>query len=203
MHSIIHFILFLYFAGALLVQPALSGIYRHTDTGIVFPDRIGELEREETVTDYEPVYPGLGISVGYNRPGIYVTIYIYTLGLKTVPPELDSPVLREHMRQAGDEIVTAGELGYYHDVRRVSSGQLDWDTQQDGISSLHACYTFRRSGRDRVSHLYLLALNDHFIKVRSTYDSEQAEKMEKIQREFLSGLSAVLKAACRGDAAAE
>ena len=78
----------------LMFLGALAEAYRHNETGIVFPDRVTILEKRAEVTSYEAKYPGLGISVGYDGPGITVTVYVYTMGMKSIPTDLNSLVLK-------------------------------------------------------------------------------------------------------------
>lgn len=50
--------------------------YRHARTGLVLPYEIGWLHFD-SVTDNEPVAPGLGQSIAYGAPGIKATVYVY------------------------------------------------------------------------------------------------------------------------------
>ena len=74
----------------LMFRGALAEAYRHNETGIVFPDRVTILEKRAEVTSYEAKSPGLGVSVGYDGPGITVTVYVYTMGMKSIPTDLNS-----------------------------------------------------------------------------------------------------------------
>ena len=176
----------------LMIQSAWTDAYRHRPTGIVFPGRLATLEREAGVTDFEAQTPGLGVSIGYNGPGITVTIYVYTMGMKTIPADLHSSELKDHFKQAASDIVRAGEMGLYSNVQKVSDGEAVWDPAGTGTASFHASYSYTQHGRDRLSHLYLMEHRNHFLKIRFTYDKEIQEAAENTQRDFLAEFSRIL-----------
>lgn len=176
----------------LIAQGALADAYRHAATGITFPDRMATLEKEKQVTDFEEKAPGLGIGVGYNGPGITVTVYLYTMGMKTIPANLKSSILKDHFKQAIGDIVRTGEMGDYSNVKKISEGEVAWGNTGADARSLHASFGYSQSGRDRMSHLYLLGFRNHFLKVRFTYDREMQETAEKVQTEFLREFSSLL-----------
>ena len=49
---------------ALMASGAAAEAYRHQKTGTLFPDAIGTLKLVR-VTDYEPLYAGLGTGISY------------------------------------------------------------------------------------------------------------------------------------------
>lgn len=143
--------------------------YLHAPTGIVFPDHISTLEKQDRVTDFEKDRPGLGVGVGYNGPGITVTIYVYTMGLNEIPSDLDSDIVKAIYLHARREIEMAGELGSYSNVKQLRDDQTAWDSQENGVKSLHATYSLTQDGVDRLSHLHLTKYKNHFLKIRFTY----------------------------------
>ncbi len=175
-----------------MIHSAWAEAYRHRPTGIVFPDRVATLEKEARVTDYEADNPGLGVSVAYNGPGVTVTIYVYTMGMKTIPADLRSSTLKMHLKQATGDIVSAGEEGHYSNVKKISDGEAAWGSDATGTTSLHASYSYTQRGRDRLSHLYLMGYRNHFLKVRFTYDKEIQEAAEKTQKDFLAEFRRIL-----------
>ncbi len=98
---------------------ALAQPYRHPATDLVFPEQLAGLERGD-VTDYETKSPGLGVSVGYNVPGITVTIYLYTMGMKAVPDDLTSQPLKRHFAGVVSDVFRAGESGAYANVKKTA-----------------------------------------------------------------------------------
>lgn len=113
----------------LMLQCACAAAYRHGRTGIVFPDRVATLEKEARVTDFEAEFPGLGVSVGYNGPGITVTVYIYTQGLDVIPTDLESYILMDHffkirltVNQANQEVAEKLQAEFLAEFGRRLNG---------------------------------------------------------------------------------
>ena len=58
--------------------------------GLPIPDRIGSLVYAQTV-DFESKSPGLGYALRFTgQPGWMVDVYLYDLGLKTIPADAES-----------------------------------------------------------------------------------------------------------------
>lgn len=179
----------------MIIQVACADAYRHGPTDIVFPDRVATLEKEANVTDYETKHPGLGVSVGYNGPGITVTVYIYTMGIKTIPADLQSSILKDNFNQACGDIVRAEQKGKYSNLKKISDSEAAWGAGGTGTKSLHASWSLKWENRQyRLSHLYLLGFQNHFLKIRFTYDKDIQATAEKTQKEFLAEFSRILGA---------
>lgn len=143
--------------------------YTHPSTRLAFPDRLAGMEKT-TVSDYEKKWPGFGVGVDYNAPSITLSIYIYTMGLKNIPSDFSSPVLRKELSKAIEEVRKP-----YDDVRITSRGEVILGTSVASPKALAASFDYTQDGTRRQSELYLLAYHDHFFKVRFTYDkSSQA-----------------------------
>jgi len=176
----------------LMIQAAWAEPYRHQATGLVFPERIATLVKESEVTNFEAKSPGLGVGVAYDGPGITVTVYLYTAGLKAVPHDLESPVLKEYFQEALRDVARAKEMGYYSQVEKLSEDTAAWSDAGAETKSLHASFRVRRGNRDRLSHLYLLGFQNHFFKARFTCDQKIQETAERTQKEFLAELARIL-----------
>lgn len=176
----------------IFIKAGFAEPYLHAPTGIVFPDQIATLKKQDSFKDFEKDRPGLGVSVGYNGPGITVTIYAYTMGLNEIPPDLDSNIFKAVYLHARREIEMAGELGSYSNVKQLRDDQTAWDSQENGVRSLHASYSLTQNGVDRLSHLYLTEHKNHFLKIRFTYDLDNQEKNERVQKDFLKTFSEIL-----------
>ncbi|MBU4460722.1 MAG: hypothetical protein KJ579_09150 [Verrucomicrobia bacterium] len=166
---------------------ALAQPYRHPATDLVFPEQLAGLERGD-VTDYETKSPGLGVSVGYNVPGITVTIYLYTMGMKAVPDDLTSQPLKRHFAGVVSDVFRAGESGAYANVKKTAEGSAALDGSEKGPRALHASFSYSQKGRDRLSHLYLMGFRNHFLKVRFTYDKDMQETAEAVRVKLLGAL---------------
>ena len=103
-----------------LVPSAQTNSYRHPATGLVFPETLVEMPMV-SLTDHDK-NPGLGVSIGYNAPGITATVYLYTLGLRSISGDLASPILKEHFNQVIQDIYKVEKLGYYKFVKKDCGG---------------------------------------------------------------------------------
>jgi len=181
-------------AGLLAIHGAGAEPYRHAPTGIVFPDRLAGLEKKADITDFEPDYPGFGISVGYNGPGITVTVYLYTLGIKRIPAGPDSSILKEELQHAEGDITTMEERGSYANVKKISEGKAPLNVNGSGPVALYAYYRYTQNGESRVSYLYLTGFRNHFLKIRFTYDKDVRLTAERTRIQFLEEFSRILGA---------
>jgi len=177
----------------LLLIAAVPGVsaeaYLHPETGMVFPDRLAGMERG-TVTDFEKEHPGYGVSIGYNAPGITVTIYVYNLGMESLSDSLESPELLEHFGQVVEDVMQAGRMGLYNSLQKTSESVVVFPPRQSGRGALCATFSCVQQGVERNSNLYLLAFRNHFLKVRFTSDrSVQAQAEDTLDR-FLAYLAA-------------
>ena len=114
-------LLFLLLACITLSAEAQTNSYRHPATGLVFPETLVEMPMV-SLTDHEKNNPGLGVSIGYNAPGITATVYLYTLGLRSISGDLASPILKEHFNQVIQDIYKVEKLGYYKFVKKTAEG---------------------------------------------------------------------------------
>jgi hypothetical protein len=137
-----------------LSAEAQTNSYRHLATGLVFPETLAEMPMV-SLTDHEKDNPGLGVSIGYNAPGITVTLYLYTLGLRSISGDPASPILKEHFNQVIQDIYKVEELGYYKNVKKLSQGAAFLKQDNRGPKALFASLLCP-SGTDRLSKLYLL-----------------------------------------------
>jgi hypothetical protein len=167
--------------------------YRHPATGLLFPDRFAAMEKAG-IRDFERENPGFGTSVSYNAPGITVTIYLYTAGLKSVPSNLASPVMRRHFAEVVGEVIGAGKRGgYYSNVKKISEEEVSLGAPHAEPRALLATFSYVQSGRERLSKLYLMGYKNHFLKVRFTYDKSVRSGAEETHKQFLRELTTMIQ----------
>jgi hypothetical protein len=174
------------------VREAWAEAYLHPATGMVFQDRVAGMDRG-VVTDFEREHPGLGVGIGYNAPGITATIYLYNLGMESVPDSLDSPVLTALFEQAVEDVLQAGRMGMYDSLRKTSETVIGFPAPQSGPRALCASFDVVQQGVERLSKLYLLAYRNHFLKIRFTYDRNVLERAEDTLGQLLEYLAASMK----------
>ena len=185
-------LLFLLLACITFTANAQTNSYRHPATGLTFPDSVEGIVRGE-VTDYEGKNPGLGVSVAYDRPGITVTVYLYTLGLRSISSDIASPILKDHFNQVIQDIYKVEELGYYKNVKNLAQGTTFLKQDNTGPKALFASLSYVQSGTDRLSKLYLLGHKNHFVKIRFTYDKAVQKYSEETLKQFLNEIGAMLQ----------
>jgi len=170
--------------------------YLHEATGVLFPETLATLKRGR-VADFESDHPGLGIGINYDGTGIRVTIYAYTSGMEVIPEDLNSPVLREHFRQIIGDVMQAEKRGWIQNLEKISEGEIIWDETRMTPKSLHASFRFVKKGSRRLSHIYLMAYKNHFIKVRLSYDKTDQAALENLQKKILGELGNILNEVSR------
>lgn len=179
------FVLFLLAASVACAEP-----YNYSAAGLVFPDTIAGMKKGK-VTAFEN--PDLGVGIGYNTPGASMTIFIYTLGLKSVPADVSSPVFRVQFDQALGDIFQAGKMGVIDNVKRLPGSDVVTMPGKPGRRALSALFTFRIKDREMNSKLYLTQCKNNWVKLRYSYDEGMKEKGEELFNTFLVELSAILE----------
>ena len=104
--------------GAILVSTAATFAQEKLKVvfGLSIPDRIGSLVYARTV-DFESKSPGLGYALRFGgQPGWMVDVYLYDLGLKTIPAGAESDVIRNQLAQARGDVFELGKRGTYANV---------------------------------------------------------------------------------------
>ncbi len=171
---------------------AQTNAYRHPATGLIFPDSVEGIARG-AVTDFEGKNPGLGVSVAYDRPGITVTVYLYTLGLRSISGDLASPILKEHFNQVIQDIYKVEKLGYYKFVKKTAEGITFLRADKTGPQALFASFSYVQNGIERLSKVYLLGHKQHFVKIRFTYDKSVQAQVEEKLTAFLNAMADMLE----------
>ena len=164
--------------------------YRHPATGLVFPDTIAGMNKGK-VTIFEQ--PELGVGIGYNLPGVSMTIFIYNLGVKAIPADVSSPVFKAQFDQAVGDIYQAGKMGVIENITRLPGNELVTMPGTSGRKALASSFTFRMQGRDMSSMLYLTQYTNNWVKLRYSYEEGMKNKGEEIFQKFLAELSAILE----------
>ena len=185
-------LLFLLFACITLTANAQTTQYRHPATGLVFPDSVAGIVKGN-VKDFEGTNPGLGVSVPYDRPGITVTVYIYTFGFKSIPNDLSSPALKNHFAQVMQDIYEVEKRGYYKFVKKTAEGITFLRADKTGPQALSASFSYVQNGVERLSKVYLLGHKQHFLKIRFTYDKSVQAQAEGKLTAFLNAMANMIE----------
>lgn len=57
------------------------------------------------VINNEPENPGMGVSVAYGAPGTKATIYLYDKGIRGIPADINSPVVRSEFKEVQADVL--------------------------------------------------------------------------------------------------
>jgi hypothetical protein len=157
-------------AAALLLPAVAASAQEPTKViyGLSIPDKVGGLVYRQTV-EYESKSPDLGYGLRFSgRPGWIVDVYIYDLGLKTIPVDVESSIIKNQLKQAKGDVFELGKRGTYANV----ADRGDFTIPDDGKARF-ICSSFSYLRGERVdigveSYLCLSSWNNKFVKVRMT-----------------------------------
>jgi hypothetical protein len=155
-------------AVALTATTALAQEKSKTVFGLSIPDRVGSLSYGQSV-DFESKTPGLGYALRFGGPtGWLVDVYLYDLGLRTIPADVESSVVRDQLAQARGDVSELAKRGTYANL--VEKGDF---TVPDSAKPRFICVSFSYERGDRVdvpvdSFLCLTSWRDKFVKIRMT-----------------------------------
>ncbi len=136
--------------------------------GLSIPDRIGSLVYARTV-DFESKSPGLGYALRFaGPPGWMVDVYLYDLGLKAIPADAESEVIRNQLAQARGDVFELGKRGTYADVIDQGNFTVPARGKPRFICSSFSYRRGERADIDVESYLCLSSWKDKFVKVRMT-----------------------------------
>ncbi|NNE99407.1 MAG: hypothetical protein HKN25_10350 [Pyrinomonadaceae bacterium] len=139
--------------------------YAQKQLSIDFPEIDGWEQGE--ITTYPKAE--LGYSVQYkSRTGGNVTIYVYNGGRKLIADGIEDKNVKNEIKQAGEDIKSYGEQGYYDNVKLVKSESLVLGGDDGTTKSLYSLFSFKIRGTEVDSEIYLFGYKNNFIKIRAT-----------------------------------
>jgi hypothetical protein len=155
----------------------------HTEESL--PSQLGELSYAgcEVYDD-----PRLGAKIRYEFGITKADLYLYDLGMASIPTEIDDPLLTEAYRQSCREVMTLADAGMYLDCELCKSEYLNLGMEGTKPSFLWAAFRYRQAPGQftsteelRYSHIFLRTDGGFFNKVRYTYpESEAANSSERM-----------------------
>jgi len=157
--------------------------------GLTFPDQIAGFKLVKR-TDFPQ--KGLGVNVAYEKPGIFVraSVFVYDAGVSSIPSNLDAPVVRKHFDQIIDDVKSLERAGK---VRVTMAGAGSQTTRFAGCGTqfLWRDYDMVLDGTTLKSGSYLTAVNNNFVKLRTSYRADAPEGQRDIDR-FVAEISKFL-----------
>ncbi len=155
---------------AVLVSAVAASAQVKLDTiyGLPIPDRVGGLFYLQSVT-YESKSPGLGYGLRFTgRPGWIVDVYLYDLGQRTIPVDVESDVIKNQLAQARGDVFELGKRGTYANVSDKGDFNIPATGKPRFICSSFSYLRGERVDIDVDSYLCLSSWKDKFVKVRMT-----------------------------------
>lgn len=161
--------------------------FTHAPSGLSLDTEMGGLKmiKEHSYRD-----PRLGVSYIYkNQNSNICSIYIYHAGYKDIQNGAKSSAVRQQFNNAKLEIRDMVKKGKYKLLTEVNTGKKRIKTRSGTIRYLWAMFNLEVYGKPRESHLLITARNQHFVKVRCTYLSNNAVQGKKTFERFIKDLS--------------
>jgi hypothetical protein len=150
----------------LLGTVASAGAAALTFFGLTFPEKVADA-KIGPARDFETSDPGLGYGVKYEKPGWAIDVFIYDLGRKSIPDDIDSDVLKAQIAQARGDILEQEKKGAYQQVRQTRSHVVN-DSRGRG-RFLCEDFSYVRQPEGSVdSFLCLGGWHNKFVKFRLT-----------------------------------
>ena len=131
---------------------------------------------------------GLGGSVGYNAPGLVVTVYAYDLDKGDIADGIDDPVVRKAFEDANGALLLAKDAGYYSKVERQKDG-LKKAAPGALVSRFHLTHAKGgKAGVEVFSETHVFGARGHVIKFRISGDLADEAKHRKILAKLIPAL---------------
>lgn len=144
------------------------------------PQKVGALQFQRLIQfDDER----LGVQIRYSAPdGTKADVYLYNLGLSSIPEDLTSAAAQELFQSACDEVLGLADEKFYLDLQLLSSQHLHLPDNSPVPTYLWAAFYYQQApgpltqleGK-RYSHLALRTDRGFINKVRYTYPEDLAE----------------------------
>jgi len=176
------------FAAALVLGAVAAGNAAVTYFGLAFPDRVGGATLG-SVTDFEKDHPGGGYGVRYLRQGWVIDVYIYDAGVKSIPTDVESDIVKNELRSAQRGIYAAQAKGVYSEVKGIGGSVIKDEQGRPRFSCVY--FTLMRQNTGTAdSYTCLTGWNKKFVKFRLTTAQNPGSSGELSR--FLQGWMSVL-----------
>jgi len=141
--------------------------------GLTFPRKIGGAQLGKS-HDFEKTSPGAGYGVEYLRPGWAVHVYIYDLGLPSIPEDVQSGTVKQTFEEAKEAILRSPS---YANVELKGAHFIADASLRPRF--LCATLTFKRQDiANAVSLLCVTSWKNKFVKFRVTTQSQKGAETE-------------------------
>lgn len=173
----------------MMVSHGAAEQYQHPKTGIVFPDTINALKLVK-VTDYEPLYAGLGSGISYRTETMRADIFLYDMKQAVIPDGVSSPVTDREFDQAFSDILEMEKRGTYKNISVATKKEI---VPVGNLKFIHSVLTYEQNNIKLVSHLYLTGCRGLFMKFRITCFASARQAEEVNFTAFLSKMDDITR----------
>jgi hypothetical protein len=178
-------------ASAQMFQP--EGPYTDPASQLVFPETLGGMPRISAY-NYESRRPGLGVSFKYQvqSPTIFADVYVFNGGRPVIPEGIADPAVIGMFDSAIGEIRAMGEMGRYENVQMIGSDSITLGEAPGARRVLRARFSYTLAEGGVYSHVYGLAVRNHFVKLRFTYRQDQSAEAVPVLGAVLQDLGRIV-----------
>ena len=164
-----------------------GGSIEFKEIGLEVPADIAGFEAGKRF-DYEG---DLGYSVGFKKPKVIVTIYVYDKGLEGIGTGVDAPLVKEELENAGRDIKTLEAGGK---IRGVTNVELTEDELKEYTSKfLMSAWGFEVPSGPARSFAFIRGQNGKFLKIRATlFNDDDTFDVDSLKA-FVKELEAAIK----------
>jgi len=134
---------------------------------LTIPYLVGGLPHGQ-LRDHEKTSPGLGYSVPFQRQGWLIDVYLYDLGMSSIPDNPNSDVMKRQLEQAKDDVFEFERRGYYTNVVVKSDYTVNDGTGRTRFVCSAFTYVHKQIGGIVDSYLCVTGWKNKFFKIRAT-----------------------------------
>jgi hypothetical protein len=162
---------------------------RHPATGLVFPPQIADAQKYN-LTDYgrSMKRPGLGYFWNYRAGDLLVaTLYVYNLGVPTIPPGAASWAVQRQFELATADIEVLARNGRYQQLKTAKGpGECTYNAIVFRCMTLSAIQSANQ--RHVYTALMLTGYRNYYLKVRLDWQEGSTASNATLER-FLSAMA--------------
>jgi hypothetical protein len=136
----------------------------------------------------------LGYSVPYTGDGATITVFVYNLGRTEIEAGVQSDALKGEMYEAAVAVEGNKATGRYKSIQPLDDQVITFGKAKGAPEIRRKRYEveINKEG-EAITELYLTVYDNHFIKLRATYPTEDKDVHQKHLQSLLDSLGKQLK----------
>jgi hypothetical protein len=136
----------------------------------------------------------LGYSIAYSSDGLIVTVFVYNLGFEKIPNGPNSDTVKAEMYESLLALEANKANGRYKSLSPLDEKVISFGSNNNAPKLRRKRYEVEIAKEGpAITELYMTGHKNYFIKLRSTYPTNNREQHEKTLDELLEALSNALK----------